>query len=80
VLSVLPWPFRKSLGGSEARPCGDAGASFGMILSLSIPIITIAGLLLLIIIVKLLDIIFRWLPYFITLIPIINVNTNEEGS
>ena len=72
VLSVLPWPFHKDLPGGEAEPCGDPGSTFGMILSLSIPIITIAGLLLLIIIVTLLDQIFKWLPYFITLIPIIN--------
>ncbi len=78
VLSVLPWPFHKDLPGGQAEPCGDPGLSFGLILSLSIPIITIAGLLLLIIVVSLLDQIFRWLPYFITLIPIIN--TNEADS
>jgi len=37
-----------------------------MMLSMSIPIITIAALMLLMIIVNLLDVIFRWVPYFMT--------------
>jgi hypothetical protein len=41
-----------------------------MICSLSIPIITICALILLIIIVSLLDIVFRWLPYLILCFPI----------
>ena len=41
-----------------------------MICSLSIPIITICALILLMIIVSLLDIIFRWLPFFSDLLPV----------
>jgi hypothetical protein len=41
-----------------------------MICSLSIPIITLCALFLLIIMVSLLDIIFRWLPYFILCFPV----------
>ena len=41
-----------------------------MICSLSIPIITICALILLMIIVSLLDVIFRWLPYFIICFPL----------
>ena len=42
----------------------DPGFNLGMICSLSIPIITICALILLMIIVQLLDIIFRWMPFF----------------
>lgn len=62
ALSVLPWPFHKDLPSGSGASCGvDAG----MMCSLSIPIITICALILLIIIVSLLDIIFRWVPFFI---------------
>jgi hypothetical protein len=71
VLSVLPWPFHKDLPVPEAGPCkSDAGMQFGMICTLSIPIITICALILLMIIVSLLDIIFRWIPYFIVCFPL----------
>jgi uncharacterized protein (DUF934 family) len=71
VLSVLPWPFHKDLAGDEGGPCKtDGGLSLGMICSLSIPIITLCALILLIIMVSLFDIIFRWLPYFIICFPI----------
>ena len=43
------------------------------ICSLSIPIITICALILLIIIVTLLDLIFRWLPWFILCFPVPNL-------
>ena len=66
VLSVLPWPFHKDLSVPDGGPCAN---SFGMICSLSIPIITICALILLMIIVSLLDMIFRWLPYFIVCLP-----------
>lgn len=69
VLSVLPWPLHKSLDVSGGA-CGDEGKlGFGMICSLSIPIITICALILLMIIVSLLDFIFRWLPFFILCFP-----------
>lgn len=71
VLSVLPWPFHKPLSVPEKGDCktGD-GMSLGVMCSLSIPIITICALLLLMIIVSLLDFIFRWLPYFIVCFPL----------
>ncbi len=72
VLSVLPWPFHKDLSVPDGGPCkqGDTGAQLGMICSLSIPIITICALILLMIIVNLLDFIFRWIPYFIMCFPL----------
>jgi hypothetical protein len=71
VLSVLPWPFHKDLSVPEKGDCktGD-GMSLGVMCSLSIPIITICALLLLMIIVSLLDFIFRWLPYFVVCFPL----------
>lgn len=69
VLSVLPWPFHKSLPSVEAGPCkekGVGGNNFGIMCSLSIPIVTLCALILLIIMVNLFDIFFRWIPYFIT--------------
>jgi hypothetical protein len=72
VLSVLPWPFHKDLpdpGGTG--PCGkDTGNTFGMFCSLSIPIVTLCALILLIIMVSLFDLFFRWLPYLFVCLPI----------
>jgi hypothetical protein len=73
VLSVLPWPLHKDLPVGDGGPCtksGDPTIEVGMICSLSIPIITICALLLLMIIVNLLDIIFRWVPFFIFCFPL----------
>ncbi|MEW9898713.1 hypothetical protein ABWL39_08780 [Chitinivorax sp. PXF-14] len=72
VMSVLPWPFHKDLGGADGGPCTgkDPQLALGMICSLSIPIITICAFILLIIMVSLLDLIFRWLPWFITCFPV----------
>jgi hypothetical protein len=71
VLSVLPWPLHKDLSVPDGGPCkSDSGIEVGMICSLSIPIITICALLLLMIIVFLLDIIFRWVPFFLFCFPI----------
>lgn len=73
VRSVLPWPFHKDLSMSapDRGPCkSDAGLQVGMICSLSIPIITICAMLLLFIIVFVLDIIFRWVPFFFICFPI----------
>jgi hypothetical protein len=77
VLSVLPWPFHKGLPGADAGPCKDDSGTIGMICSLSIPIITICALILLIIIVMLFDIIFRWVPYLISCLPIPNFSAKE---
>ncbi len=71
VLSVLPWPFHKDLPVPDAGPCQSSNEErLGMICTLSIPIITICALILLTIIVNLLDIIFRWVPYFIMCFPL----------
>ena len=71
VLSVLPWPFHKDLPNVGGGACQSTGAaSMGMICTLSIPIITICALILLIIIVTLLDIIFKWIPFFIACFPL----------
>lgn len=69
VRSVLPWPFHKDLSASlgNIKPC--AGGA-GMICTLSIPIITICALILLMIIVNLFDLIFRWIPYFLICFPL----------
>ena len=73
VRSVLPWPLHKDLSAPDKGPCttpNDPSLSAGMICSFSLPIITICALLLLIIIVNLLNIIFRWLPYFFICFPL----------
>ena len=69
VRSVLPWPLHKDLD-VPSGSCQSGGINIGMICSLSIPIVTICALILLIIIVSLLDFIFRWLPYFIICFPV----------
>jgi hypothetical protein len=52
-------------------PCNDGGSvSIGMICSISIPIITICALIILMIMISLLDLIFRWLPFFILCFPV----------
>jgi hypothetical protein len=72
VRSVLPWPFHKDLSMSapEQGACKSGGVEFGMICSLSIPIITICALILLMIIVFLFDLIFKWIPFFILCFPL----------
>jgi hypothetical protein len=69
VLSVLPWPFHRDLDTGDMGPCSPP-ETFGMICSLSIPIITICALILLIIIVMLLDLIFKWIPWLIICFPL----------
>jgi hypothetical protein len=81
VLSVLPWPFHKPLDVGAGGPCQNSGGlNIGMICSLSIPIITICALILLMIIVSLLDIIFRWMPYFVMCFPIPGLKGKKESS
>lgn len=75
VLSVLPWPFRKKLKTSGASCSQNKGLDIGKICTLSIPIITICALILLMIIVQLLDIIFRWVPYLIFCLPLPGLNS-----
>jgi hypothetical protein len=76
VLSVLPWPFHKDLPDvGKAGPCKDkSGASLGMICSLSIPIVTLCALILLTIIVNLLNIFFKWIPWFFMCFPLPNID------
>lgn len=70
ILSVLPFPFHKDLPAGSDAPCGTAGAPVGQVCSLSIPIVTICAFMLLIMIVKLLDLIFHWMPFFRICFPI----------
>jgi hypothetical protein len=73
VLQVLPWPFHKTIkmDAPGTGGCKDGGGiDIGMICSLSIPIITICALILLMMIVLLLDFIFRWIPWFIMCFPL----------
>lgn len=79
VRSVLPWPLHKSLPEPEAGCAANNGLSLGMICSLSIPIITLCALILLMIMVTLLDFIFRWLPYFIVCYPIPGLKGKEQS-
>jgi hypothetical protein len=65
VRSVLPWPLHKSIDLGEGGSC-----NVGWICSLSIPIVTICALILLIISVTLLDMVFRWLPFFVFCFPL----------
>lgn len=72
VLSVLPWPFHKDLPNpGDTGPCkGSGGLDFGMICSLSIPIVTLCALILLMIMVALFDLFFRWIPFLFLCLPI----------
>ena len=80
VLSVLPWPFHKDLNIPEKGDCKSAdGDAIGVMCSLSIPIVTICALLLLMIIVSLLDFVFRWMPYFITCFPLPGFKGRKES-
>ena len=71
VLSVLPWPFHKDLPEPGSGSCKDSGGNgFGMICSLSIPIVTLCALILMMIMVALFDLFFRWIPYLFVCLPI----------
>jgi len=70
VLSVLPWPFHKDLPDPGEAVCSKGGTGFGMICSFSIPIVTICAMILMIIMVTLFDIFFRWLPYLFLCLPV----------
>ncbi|VAW63251.1 hypothetical protein MNBD_GAMMA09-507 [hydrothermal vent metagenome] len=71
VLSVLPWPFHKDLPNpGDTGPCKTGGTNIGMICSLSIPIVTLCALILLMIMVALFDLFFRWIPFLFICLPI----------
>lgn len=79
IRSVLPFPLHKDLSVPDSGGCkDDGGVSIGMICSLSIPIITICALILLMIIVLLLDFIFRWMPFFIFCFPLPGLKAKNE--
>lgn len=81
VLSVLPWPLHKDLPVGSGGPCRtDAGLSLGMICSFSIPIITLCALILLMVMVTLLDFIFRWTAWFAICFPVPGLKAKSEGS
>lgn len=81
VRQVLPFPLHKDIDIGDGGSCkGSGGLEIGMICSLSIPIITLCALILLIIIVTLLDFIFRWLPWFIMCLPVPGLKGKQGGS
>ncbi len=53
--------------------------NIGMMCSLSIPIVTICALLLLMIIVSLLDFVFRWMPYLMVCFPVPGFKAKENA-
>ena len=80
VLSVLPWPFHKDLPNlNDTAPCGSPSSNFGMFCSLSIPIVTLCALILLIIIVALFDMFFRWIPYLFVCFPLPGLRGKNNG-
>jgi len=78
VRTVLPWPLNKKLAPGGGA-CTQGGVPFGTICSVSIPIITLCALILLMIMVSLLDFIFRWLPYFILCFPVPKLNAKPPS-
>lgn len=80
VLQVLPWPFHKDIDVGDGAGCKSGGVDIGMICSISIPIITLCALILLMIIISLLDFIFRWIPWFITCFPVPGLKAKAQGS
>jgi len=71
VLAVLPWPFHKDLPDvGSTGPCRKDGETLGIFCSLSIPIVTLCALILLTIIVNLLNIFFKWIPWFFICFPL----------
>jgi hypothetical protein len=70
IRHVLPWPLHKGLDMGDGGGCKNGSFDIGMICSLSIPIVTLCALILLMIIVGLLDFIFRWIPWFIFCFPV----------
>lgn len=80
VLSVLPWPLNKSLSDpGDTGKCSKGGTGFGMICSFSIPIVTLCAMILLIIMVTLFDLFFRWLPYLFLCLPIPGLKGKKDA-
>jgi hypothetical protein len=73
VLQVLPWPFHQDLNLNDMGPCDEEG----MVCSLSIPIVTLCALIVLIIIVSLLDYVFKWLPFLMMCFPLPKYTAKE---
>ena len=81
VLSVLPWPLGRDLPASEDTACKDAqGGAMGMMLMISIPIVTLCALIVMTIFVALFDIIFRWLPYLFVWVPVPGLKAKGGGA
>ena len=79
VLSVLPWPFHKDLPDpGDTGPCEKDGLGIGMICSLSIPIVTLCALIILMIMVALFDLFFRWLPFLFLCLPLPKFEGKKE--
>ncbi len=78
VLSVLPWPFHRKLPNPRTGTCKTKGIDIGKLCTLSIPIITICALILLIIMVLVLDYIFKWVPYLIFCLPLPGLNAKPK--
>jgi len=76
ILAVLPFPLHKGLSVDDPTPCSEGGGGFGMVCSFSLPIITICALIMLMIMVKLLDIVLYWMPFFQICLPL----PKKEGS
>jgi hypothetical protein len=73
ILSVLPFPLHAPLPKAGDGPCAG-----GLVCSFSIPIITICALILLIIFVKLLDMVFFWMPFFQICLPLPKFSAKES--
>ncbi|HEX8483693.1 MAG TPA: hypothetical protein VF650_17470 [Allosphingosinicella sp.] len=81
VRQVLPWPLHKDIDTGDGGGCKNGnGIDIGMICSLSIPIVTLCALILLMIIVALLDFIFRWLPFLAFCFPAPKLKGKGSGA
>ncbi len=80
IRHVLPWPLHKELDLGDGSGCKSGAGDIGMICSLSIPIVTLCALILLMIIVSLLDFIFRWLPWCIQCLPVPGLKAKGQGT
>src|SRR5262245_37293542 len=80
ILAVLPWPLHKDLNVPDSGPCKQGGVQLGELCSISIPIITLCALIILMIIVSLLDLVFRWSAYFSLCFPYPKFTAKEGTS